>query len=107
MDRAGELEGRLVKGANGCARVSADGDAAGQPQAERGGVRELSLPDQFAVDIKLGVDPGVPLPLAISGGPVTSNSKRSLWLQPGPARYSQRAGNRGPHSSARIAACHP
>ena len=53
VDGASELERRGIEGRDWRTGVRADGNAAGQPQAERGRVRELRLPDQFTVHIEL------------------------------------------------------
>jgi hypothetical protein len=45
VDRAGELERRLVKGRHRGTRIGADRNTTSQAQAQWRGVRELGLPD--------------------------------------------------------------
>jgi hypothetical protein len=78
---AGERERGVIFGEHGCAGVGAAGQAA-RVEDDRGGDRDVGLCAQMVVDVQL-CPARVPLPWAMSGSPVGSNSKRSSWRPAG------------------------
>ena len=107
VDRASEFEGRLVEMRHRRAGVCAYSKTAGEAQAERRRVRELSLPDQLAIDVKLGRSRR-----AFAVGDVRRPGDLELEAQfmrtpQSRARLQRHADNHAPRSYARIVACHP
>ena len=53
VDRTGEFEGGLVVESHGRTGISTDDETTTQSHGQRGGMRDIGLPDQLTIDIKL------------------------------------------------------